>query len=104
VVYQILREVIVRGEVISYRQLSDAYQNKTGRRVHWRNWAPTLDILGDWSRQRGRPTIAAVVVNGQQGIPGDRFFGRSQAPKSVLRKRWLKLLEQVYSADWPEAM
>jgi hypothetical protein len=103
-VYQILKEVIERGEVISYRALSDAYENKTGQRVHWRNWTPVLDILGNWSRRRGLPTIAAVVVNGQEGMPGDRFFGRSRAPKSGLRQRWLKLLERVYSADWPGAM
>jgi hypothetical protein len=48
-VYDILLEVIDQREVISYRQLSDAYENRTGDRVHWRNWAPVLDYLGDWS-------------------------------------------------------
>jgi hypothetical protein len=103
-VYQLLREVIERGEVISYRGLSEAYERRTGRWVHWRNWTPTLDVLGDWSHRRGLPTIAAVVVNGQQGMPGERFFGRSRAPKSELRKRWTKLLDQVYGAEWPETM
>jgi hypothetical protein len=103
-VYEILKEVINRAEVIGYRQLSDAYENKTGHRIHWRNWAGALDILGDWSRRQGLPTIAAVVVNGQQGMPGDRFFGRSRAPRTILRQRWVKLLEQVYRAEWPETM
>jgi hypothetical protein len=103
-VYEILKEVIDRAEVISYRQLSDAYENKTGHHIHWRNWARALDILGDWSRRQGLPTIAAVVVNGQQRMPGNRFFGRSRAPRAVLRQRWAKLLEQVYGAEWPETM
>jgi hypothetical protein len=103
-VYQLLREVIGRGEVISYRALSDAYENQTGTRVHWRNWTPVLDILGAWSRQRGLPTIAAVVVNAQQGMPGKRFFGRSRAPKAVLRQRWARLVEQVYRAEWPATL
>lgn len=103
-VYQILREVIEREDVISYRNLSEAYEAKTGRRIHWRNWGPVLDVLGDWSRRQGLPTIAAVVVNGQLRMPGARFFGGSRLPRAVLRSRWEKLLTRVYHADWPEAM
>jgi hypothetical protein len=103
-VYQILKEVIDREAIISYRELSDAYEDRTGQRIHWRNWAPVLDVLGDWSKREGLPSIAAVVVNGQRRMPGDRFFGRSKLPRNALRSKWQKVLARVYHADWPETM
>jgi hypothetical protein len=103
-VYLVLKEVVERGEVITYGELSNRYEEKTGTRIHWRNWAPALDRVGAWSCRLGLPTIAAVVVNGQLGMPGDRFFGRSRASRSVKRERWQKLLGRVYNAAWPETM
>jgi hypothetical protein len=104
IVYQILLYVIDRETVISYGELSDRYEEKTGTRIHWRNWTPILDYIGAWSRRLGLPTIAAVVVNGQLKMPGERFFGRSRAPRAVKRERWRKLLGRVYNALWPETM
>jgi hypothetical protein len=104
VVYRILREVIDRQELISYGELSDRYEKRTGTRIHWRNWAPALDGVGAWASRLGLPCIAAVVVNRQLGMPGDRFFGRSRASRSVKRQRWRKLLGRVYDAPWPETM
>jgi hypothetical protein len=96
--------VIERGEVISYRGLSDAYEQKMGKRIHWRNWAPTLDVLGDWSCSLGLPTIAAVVVNAHENMPGQRFFHPSRASRSLLRKRWAQLLKRVFEVEWPQTM
>jgi hypothetical protein len=104
VVYQILKDVIARQDLISYRELTDSYRLRTGKRIHWRNWAPVLDELGDWSRRRGLPTIAAVVINRQLGRPGDRFFGKADARKPTALEKWRKLLERVYDADWPETL
>jgi hypothetical protein len=103
-VYQILKDVIQRQDVVSYRELTDGFRLQTGKRIHWRNWAPVLDVLGDWSRRVGLPCIAAVVINRQLGRPGDRFFGRADPRKAAAREKWRKLLERVYDADWPDTM
>jgi hypothetical protein len=103
-VYQVLKEVIEREDVITYGELSDRYEERTGTRIHWRNWAPALDYVGAWSRRLGLPCIAAVVVSRQLGMPGDRFFGRTRMSRSAKREKWRRLLRRVYDAAWPETM
>jgi hypothetical protein len=106
VLYEILRNVAARQSVITYKELSREYAKRTRKKIHWRQWRPHLEDLGDWlaSLDRTLPPIAALVVNAQSRMPGKGFFNSARSSRIPPRAYWQAVLHRVYAADWPESI
>jgi hypothetical protein len=106
VLYEILRDVAARQSVITYKELSREYAKRTRKKIHWRQWRPHLEELGDLitSLDKTLPPIAALVVNAQSRMPGKGFFSSVRSTRIAPRAYWLEVLHRVYDADWPESI
>ena len=103
--YQILLRVIRNRELITYRELSDAYEEATGDRIHWRNWGCYLaEVCRRLGLRQEFPSIAAIVVNGKSRMPGRTFFHLPRVSKGAMKVEWQRILALVYEAKWPKTL
>lgn len=113
VVYRILLRRARNGSTMSYEDLSNDYERETGVYYHYHgSWdEPLGDLNNRLYAARHFPPLTAVVTykpgTGEELLPGNAFWGCApnvpQRPRSADRRQevWADILNQIYSADWP---
>src|SRR5262249_13824702 len=116
VLYSILREVAMRGILISYGVLSRLYFECTGEpHSPHGTWDQPLGALNWFTHAAGLPAISAVVTyqwdqddpDSEPCPPGNGFWGCPGVPHRPPTCdgrffEWQRILKDVYAADWPE--
>src|SRR3954451_3677056 len=99
------------GRPQTYRQLSEAYQLRTGDWFHWHgSWDEPLGELNQRLAMVGAPAISALVILQDQNEPGARFWGSAHTvpsrPKSdsVRIEKWTAILNDVRTYQWPQTL
>lgn len=114
--YAILRLVALHHDIISYRELSVRYLQRTEEQHHWHGtWDAPLGQLNGHTQANGLPAISAVVTyqideddpDSQFGPPGNEFWGSPGVPArpATAQQRelvWMGIVGQVHQANWPE--
>lgn len=103
-VYDILRKIIQTKDTITYQDLSYAYLVNTGMRVDKRDWSSPLFEVSGRCTQAGFPPISTVVVRGDDGMPGDGYWGIPGAPPYKDYNMWKKVCSGVYATKWPAVL
>jgi len=47
--------------------------------------------------------IPALVI-GEDGLPGNGFWGQVNTPSMPSLEAWIEMCQAVYQADWPQEM
>ena len=109
--YTILRGWALDGRPQTYRQLSEAYRERTGDWLHWRgSWDEPLGDINNRLAGVGAPALSAVVILHDQNEPGGQFWGC--APNVPPRPRtdqarlteWTRILNEVRAYPWPPTL
>lgn len=97
-----LHDVANRREKRNYSEITDGYTI-----VHWSRVGTVLGIIGILEHELGNPLLPAVIVNENQGWPGEGFLGLlgavgEQIPDSEAEQKelWKSHLNMVYNHDW----
>lgn len=99
---QVLIELAKARQVVTYSEL--CLMLKTAY-LHYHSPLMTrlLDEIGEMERQAGRPSLPALVVSKQKGIPSTGFF-RTESGEEVADPKayWAEHLERVFEY-WSKA-
>jgi len=115
--YSILRLAAMRGEIISYSDLSALYRERTGEEHSPHGtWDSPLWQLNAATKSSGLPPISAIVTyridpddpDSQFVPPGNEFWGSpgvpNRPPTAELRElEWMRLVGRVHQEkNWTE--
>ncbi|MBK9265979.1 MAG: hypothetical protein IPM54_40115 [Polyangiaceae bacterium] len=106
--YIVLSQWAAAGKPQTYKQLSRAYQARTGDWVEfYGGWDAPLGELNNRLASIGAPAISALVILQGQNEPGGGFWG--SAPNVPPRPKryddriaeWSRILRDVLTHRWP---
>ncbi len=104
--YQILRQMAMTQDTITYDQLSDAYLTRAGVRVNRRAWGPSLlEVSNRLHYSHGLPPISSLVVSSTDGMPSsDGYWGIPGAPPYKDHGLWVTVCKAIYAHAWPATL
>jgi hypothetical protein len=121
ILYELLRPVAVRRDLIPYGTLSRQYEQRTGDAIDphlgWRLPLAQIDFRCAGLCSRGhRPILSAIVVTDPEGQtenpgrPGLGFWGLYSpagvrlTPDEPSEDDWIAMCGAVYRQVWPETL
>jgi hypothetical protein len=109
--YIVLRQWAAAGKPQTYKQLSHAYQARTGDWFEYHgSWDAPLGELNNRLATVGAPALSALVILQGENEPGGGFWGC--APNVPPRPKkdddriaeWSRILKDVLAYPWPQAL
>jgi hypothetical protein len=115
IVYRILVRTARRGALMTYEEMSDAYEAETGEWHHPHGtWDHPFGTINTVLCRLGLAALTAVVTKknprrvGLQPEPGGEFWGccpcvpAAPSDDDERIEEWSRILRHVYAENWPE--